>query len=46
MNWPLTSLISLTTSFAGLVVYANLWNCDPILNEKETNVKNPDQVSF
>ena len=46
LNWPITSFISLITAFAGLVVYANLAHCDPLLREKETNVKNSDQVYF
>lgn len=46
LNWPITTLISLTTAFSGLVVYANLAHCDPLLREEETNVKSSDQVYF
>ncbi|KAG8179664.1 hypothetical protein JTE90_017803 [Oedothorax gibbosus] len=44
INWPITSLLSLTTSLAGIVVYANLANCDPLMRPDETNVRKSDQV--
>ncbi|KAF8788896.1 putative sodium-dependent multivitamin like protein [Argiope bruennichi] len=45
LNWPLTSLLSLTASFAGIVVYANLAKCDPILRSEETHIEKADQGS-
>ncbi|GFT80531.1 putative sodium-dependent multivitamin transporter [Nephila pilipes] len=44
LNWPLTSLLSLTASLAGIVVYANLAKCDPILRSEETNIEKADQI--
>ncbi|XP_055925433.1 putative sodium-dependent multivitamin transporter [Argiope bruennichi] len=44
LNWPLTSLLSLTASFAGIVVYANLAKCDPILRSEETHIEKADQI--
>ncbi|GFR09668.1 putative sodium-dependent multivitamin transporter [Trichonephila clavata] len=44
LNWPLTSLLSITASLAGIVVYANLAKCDPILRSEETNIEKADQI--
>ncbi|XP_076326766.1 putative sodium-dependent multivitamin transporter [Tachypleus tridentatus] len=44
LNWPITTLLSITTSLTGLIIYANLHLCDPILHQEETNVKSPDQL--
>ncbi|XP_015916103.1 putative sodium-dependent multivitamin transporter [Parasteatoda tepidariorum] len=44
INWPITSLLSVTTSLAGIVVYANLWKCDPLLRSEETHVTRSDQI--
>ncbi|XP_022237186.1 putative sodium-dependent multivitamin transporter isoform X2 [Limulus polyphemus] len=44
LNWPITTLLSITTSLTGLVIYANFHLCDPILRQEETNVKSPDQL--
>ncbi|GFT73137.1 sodium-dependent multivitamin transporter [Trichonephila clavipes] len=46
LNWPLTSLLSITASLAGIVVYANLAKCDPILRSEETNIEKADQGSI
>ncbi|GIY73374.1 putative sodium-dependent multivitamin transporter [Caerostris extrusa] len=44
LNWPLTSLLSITASFTGIVVYANLAKCDPLLRSDETQIEKADQI--
>ncbi|XP_054722729.1 putative sodium-dependent multivitamin transporter [Uloborus diversus] len=44
ISWPILTILSIATSFAGLVVYANLSDCDPLLRAKETSVRFPDQI--
>lgn len=44
VNWPLTSILSICTSFSGLVAYAHFYNCDPLLRSRETGIKSPDQI--
>lgn len=41
LNWPIVSALSLITSFAGIVMYANFRHCDPLLAGKITKT---DQV--
>ncbi|XP_077553571.1 putative sodium-dependent multivitamin transporter [Haemaphysalis longicornis] len=41
LNWPILSALCLMSSFAGLVIYANLRHCDPLLSGRITNI---DQV--
>ncbi|KAL1425389.1 hypothetical protein MTO96_019186 [Rhipicephalus appendiculatus] len=41
INWPIVSALSLVTSFAGIVMYANFRHCDPLLSGKITKT---DQV--
>ncbi|KAK8782490.1 hypothetical protein V5799_016170 [Amblyomma americanum] len=41
LNWPIVSALSLITSFAGIVMYANFRHCDPLLSGKITKT---DQV--
>uniref|UniRef100_A0A1E1XFC1 Putative sodium/solute symporter n=1 Tax=Amblyomma aureolatum TaxID=187763 RepID=A0A1E1XFC1_9ACAR len=41
LNWPIVSALSLVTSFAGIVMYANFRHCDPLLSGKITKT---DQV--
>lgn len=41
LNWPIVSALSLITSFAGIVMYANFRHCDPLLTGKITKT---DQV--
>ncbi|XP_070387672.1 putative sodium-dependent multivitamin transporter isoform X3 [Dermacentor albipictus] len=41
LNWPIVSALSLITSSAGIVMYANFRHCDPLLSGKITKT---DQV--
>lgn len=41
LNWPIVSALSLVTSFAGIVMYANFRHCDPLLSGKITKT---DQI--
>ncbi|XP_077555201.1 putative sodium-dependent multivitamin transporter [Haemaphysalis longicornis] len=41
LNWPILSALSLTASFAGIVMYANFRQCEPLLSGKITST---DQV--
>ncbi|XP_040065545.2 putative sodium-dependent multivitamin transporter isoform X1 [Ixodes scapularis] len=41
INWPLVSALSIVTSFAGLVMYANFRHCDPL---KACRISKQDQV--
>lgn len=41
LNWPIVSALSLVTSFAGIVMYANFRHCDPLLSGK---IAKTDQV--
>lgn len=41
LNWPIVSALSLITSFAGIVMYANFRHCDPLVTGKITKT---DQV--
>ncbi|KAH9370558.1 hypothetical protein HPB48_002511 [Haemaphysalis longicornis] len=41
LNWPILSALSLTASFAGIVMYANFRHCEPLLSGKITST---DQV--
>ena len=37
MSMPITSLMSIITSLTGLVIYANFWKCDPIIDKHITS---------
>lgn len=41
IQWPILTLLSLSTSFSGLVLYAEYQNCDPIASNQ---ISNSDQV--
>ncbi|XP_067119661.1 putative sodium-dependent multivitamin transporter [Centruroides vittatus] len=41
VNLPITAFLSLTTSFTGLVIYANFYKCDPLSDSK---IKSSDQL--
>lgn len=41
IQWPILTLLSLSTSFAGLVLYAQYYLCDPM---KSGRISNSDQV--
>lgn len=41
IQWPILTLLSLSTSFAGLVLYAQYHLCDPM---KSGRISNSDQV--
>ncbi|XP_064455843.1 putative sodium-dependent multivitamin transporter [Ornithodoros turicata] len=41
LNWPIVSALSLVTSFAGLVIYANFRHCDPLISNQ---ISGTDQV--
>lgn len=43
LNWPILSLLSLSTCFCGLSLYAYYANCDPKLNGR---IDSRDQVLF
>lgn len=42
LNWPILSLLSLSTCFSGLALYAYYAKCDPVM---EGRVASRDQVS-
>lgn len=41
LNWPIVSALSLITSFAGLVIYANFRHCDPFITGQ---ISQTDQI--
>nr|XP_022913671.1 putative sodium-dependent multivitamin transporter isoform X1 [Onthophagus taurus]XP_022913672.1 putative sodium-dependent multivitamin transporter isoform X1 [Onthophagus taurus]XP_022913673.1 putative sodium-dependent multivitamin transporter isoform X1 [Onthophagus taurus] len=41
LNLPILSLLSLSTSFAGLSIYSKYYNCDPVL---ANNIRQDDQL--
>ncbi|XP_030750156.1 putative sodium-dependent multivitamin transporter [Sitophilus oryzae] len=41
LNWPILSLLSLSTSFAGLCIYSRYYDCDPV---KANIISNADQL--
>uniref|UniRef100_T1JCV0 Sodium-dependent multivitamin transporter n=1 Tax=Strigamia maritima TaxID=126957 RepID=T1JCV0_STRMM len=41
LNWPILTVLSLTTSFSGLVIYAKYHDCDPLLTK---HISAPDQL--
>lgn len=41
LNWPILSLLSLSTSFSGLAIYYLYSNCDPLLQGR---INNRDQL--
>ncbi|XP_054166109.1 putative sodium-dependent multivitamin transporter [Oppia nitens] len=41
ISWILTSMLSLITAFTGLVIFANFWKCDPLL---ENEILKSDQL--
>lgn len=42
LNWPILSLLSISTCFSGLALYAYYAKCDPVLNGR---ISSRDQVS-
>lgn len=43
IQWPILTLLSLSTSFAGLVLYAQFKDCDP---QKGGRISDSDQVGI
>ncbi|KAB0798659.1 hypothetical protein PPYR_09652 [Photinus pyralis] len=41
LNWPILTLLSLTTSFSGLAIYSKYYNCDPVANH---TLRHTDQI--
>lgn len=41
LNWPILTLLSLSTSFAGLAIYSKYHDCDPVCAKQ---IKNRDQL--
>lgn len=41
LNWPILSLLSLSTSLSGLAIYASYKDCDPL---KEGRISSSDQL--
>lgn len=41
LNWPILSLLSVTTCFSGLAIYSRYYTCDPI---KQGRIKNIDML--
>lgn len=41
LNWPVLTLLSLTSSFSGLVVYSKYYDCDPL---KSNRISSIDQL--
>ncbi|XP_077302036.1 putative sodium-dependent multivitamin transporter [Arctopsyche grandis] len=37
-NWPILTLLSLSTSFSGLAIFAKYYNCDPMVDNKISSV--------
>lgn len=41
VNWPILSLLSISTSFSGLALYSYYWKCDPVLDKR---IQSRDQL--
>ncbi|KAF2884191.1 hypothetical protein ILUMI_21973 [Ignelater luminosus] len=41
LNWPILTLLSLSTSFSGLAIYSKYYNCDPVTTKM---IDLPDQI--
>ncbi|KAF5303094.1 hypothetical protein FQR65_LT08426 [Abscondita terminalis] len=41
LNWPILTILSLTTSFSGLAIYSKYYKCDPVSNG---TIRSLDQI--